>query len=260
METGFLDRTVTVAGETHRHQVFVPADYLPTKRWPVILFLHGAGERGTDGLLQTEVGLGSALRRHPERYPAIVVFPQVSPDARWTGPAAEMALKALEQTEREFNIDRGRVYLTGLSMGGSGAWYLAYRNPERFAALLIICARIIPAAEAVEPLVPPRDGPVYAALATRLKSLPIWLFHGDADDIVPVEQSRQVSAALQAAGAGVRYTELAGVGHNAWDAAYASPEVAAWLLSQSRDGTDIAARASSVRIRNEKIRHALTRF
>ncbi len=237
LETGFLNRTVTVGGEQHRYQVFVPVDYTPTRRWPVILFLHGAGERGTDGVVQTEVGLGSALRRHSERYPAIVVFPQVSPDERWTGPAAEVALEALEQTEREFSTDRQRVYLTGMSMGGSGAWYLAYRNPQRFVALLIICARIIPVAEAVEPIVPPEDGPPYAALARRLKNVPTWLFHGDADDVVPVVQSRQVNAALQAVGAASRYTELAGVGHNAWDSAYGSPEVPRWLLAQRRHGS-----------------------
>ena len=94
VETGFLDRTVTVAGQSYRYQVYVPADY-PTKAgWPVILFLHGAGERGTDGLLQTTVGLGPAIRREPRHFPAIVVFPQVPPDSQWVGAPAEMALAA----------------------------------------------------------------------------------------------------------------------------------------------------------------------
>src|SRR5207248_5110555 len=90
VETGFLDRTVTVAGQSYRYQVYVPADYLTKATWPVILFLHGAGERGADGLLQTTVGLGPAIRRDPKRFPAIVVFPQVPPDSQWVGAPAEM--------------------------------------------------------------------------------------------------------------------------------------------------------------------------
>src|SRR6185312_17430100 len=98
---------------------------------------HGSGERGADGRLQTEVGLGTAIRRTATPFPAIVVFPQAPLDQWWEGPATDMALAALAQTEREFHTDRERVYLTGLSMGGSGSWYIAYRHPERFAALLI---------------------------------------------------------------------------------------------------------------------------
>lgn len=234
METGFLDRTLTVDGESRRYQVFVPADYVPTRRWPVILFLHGSGERGFDGRAPAQVGLGSALRLHPERYPAIVVFPQAPAGALWTGRAAKLALPALEQTEHEFSTDRERTYLTGLSLGGSGAWHLAYREPGRYAALLVICARMEPAAHTAGRIVPTEDGPVYTALARRLKDSPIWVFHGDADDVVPVEQSRRISSAFDALGAPLRYTELPGVGHNAWDAAYGSAEVAEWLLSQRR--------------------------
>src|SRR6185503_11454303 len=125
-ETGFLNRTIKVDSETYKYQVYVPADYTRDKRWPVVLFLHGGGERGVDGLIQTEVGIGSAIRRFPQRYPAIVVMPQAKPDLGWVGPNAEMALKALEKAEGEFSTDKNRVYLTGLSMGGSGTWYLAY--------------------------------------------------------------------------------------------------------------------------------------
>jgi len=233
-DTGFLNRTFAHAGEVRRYQVYLPAGYTRDRRWPVILSLHGAGERGTDGLLQTEVGLGSALRRHVERYPAIVVFPQVPPDLRWTGPGADIAMKALEQTEREFSTDPDRVSLTGLSMGGTGAWHVAYRNPDRFAALLVICARLVTAGEAVEPVVPSDAGVVFDALARRLKLTPVWIFHGDKDSIIPVDESRRMSEALRAAGAAVRYSELPGVDHNSWDAAYDSPEVAEWLLSQRR--------------------------
>lgn len=234
MKTGLLDRTVLIDGQPHRYQVFVPADYAPTRRWPVILFQHGSGERGADGRAPATVGLGTAIRDHAERYPALVVFPQAPADATWTGPAAAIALDALEQTTREFNVDPDRVYLTGLSLGGSGTWYLAYREPRRFAALLVICARMEQADRDGGRIVPAEDGPMYETLAARLRDVPTWIFHGDADDVIPVEQARRIHAALRAVGAPVRYTEIAGGNHNAWDAAYSSAEVANWLFSQRR--------------------------
>ena len=100
-------------------------------------FLHGSGERGTDGLLQTEVGLGEGIRRHAGRWPAIVVFPQAPPEHRWHGKVAHLALATLDHTLQEFSTDAGRVYLVGLSAGGNGVWNLAYRYPERFAALAV---------------------------------------------------------------------------------------------------------------------------
>jgi predicted peptidase len=133
-ETGFLNRAVEIRGTTSRYQVYVPQTYDPARRWPVILVLHGAGERGSDGLVQTEVGLGSAIRRFVDRYPAIVVFPQTPTGERWTGVAGDVAMAALDRTIGEFSIDERRVYLTGLSMGGNGSWYLAWRHPERWAA------------------------------------------------------------------------------------------------------------------------------
>ncbi len=117
--TGFLNRTIEVEGVPHRYQVYVPAEYTRERRWPVILFLHGSGERGTDGLLQTSIGLGEGIRRHAERWPAIVVFPQAPPAHRWHGRVAHLALAALDRTVREFSIDPDRVYLVGLSAGGT---------------------------------------------------------------------------------------------------------------------------------------------
>ena len=129
--TGFLNRSVVVDGTTYAYQVYVPREYRPSTAWPIVLALHGAGERGSDGLLQTEVGLGSAIRRHAERYPAIVVFPQRDVDTNWQGPGAQLALAALDQSIAEFKTDPSRVYLTGLSMGGNGAWYLAFHHPDQ---------------------------------------------------------------------------------------------------------------------------------
>src|SRR3990167_4188754 len=111
-ETGFLQRNVTQDGVSYRYQVFVPADHSPARAWPVVLFLHGAGERGDDGRVQAHVGLGAAIRAEPARFPMIVVMPQARRNTRWTGAMAAQALKALEQSMAEFNGDPQRVYLT----------------------------------------------------------------------------------------------------------------------------------------------------
>jgi len=238
VETGFLDRAVTIAGQTYRYQVYVPADYVTKAgaRWPVILFLHGAGERGTDGLVQTNVGLGPAIRRAPGRFPAIVVFPQVPPDSQWVGTPAEAALAALAQTTKEFRTDPARVYLTGLSMGGHGTWYLAYRHPELFAGVAPICGWVadMDRFRGSVPVVPAESGAALPALARRLGKLPIWIFHGEVDEAVPVSGSREPAAALRAASADMRYTEFLGLNHNVWDGVYASEEFTRWLFAQRR--------------------------
>ncbi len=236
-QTGFLDRRVTVAARSYHYQVFVPFSYSPSQRWPIILFLHGAGERGDDGLLPTQVGLGAAVRKNPGRFPAIIVFPQAPADSPWAGTSAQMAIAALEQTGREFQIDSDRVYLTGLSMGGYGVWYLAYRYPSRFAALVPVCgfATSFPAAARLfTPIVPADSGAPYDALARQLRRVPTWIVHGEIDQVVPVEQSRQAAAAFKAAGAPVQYFEVPGTNHDVWDAAYGSPTLITWLFAQRR--------------------------
>jgi predicted peptidase len=144
-QTGFLNRTVMEAGEEYRYQVYVPADWNDHKKWPVILFLHGAGERGDDGLLQSDVGLGHAIRKNAAAFPFIVVMPQCRKGKVWTQPDMEaQALGALDRSIKEFHGDRERVYLTGLSMGGFGTWDLAAKYPGRFAAYVVICGGISP--------------------------------------------------------------------------------------------------------------------
>jgi predicted peptidase len=216
--TGFIDKTMTVGGTPQRYVVYVPRDYTPDKKWPVILFLHGSGERGTDGLKQSQVGLGTAVRLYPERYPAIVVMPQCAPEQRWDGAMAEFALKALDQSVAEFHGDPDRLYLTGLSMGGAGSWYLGTQYPEKWAAIVSICGR----------------GEI-PAITAKLKDAPVWAFVGDKDQEATVQFARDVTAALKAAGSTrVRYTEYPGVPHNSWDAAYAEKELATWLFAQRR--------------------------
>jgi predicted peptidase len=231
LETGFLDRTVRFEGKAYAYQVYVPRTYRPGSRPPIILALHGGGERGSDGLLQTEVGLAGAIRRHPARWPAIVVFPQAPEGLLWRDAPARMAMAALAEAEREFRTDPARVYLAGLSMGGSGTWYLAYHHPQRWAAIVPVCAF----AGSFRALPPIAAGPdPYAALAQRISALPVWMVHGDADSVVPVEESRRMAAALKAAGAQVTYRELPGVNHNSWDPGFADEALPKWLFQQRR--------------------------
>ena len=235
-ETGFLDRTVTLEGKAYRYQVYVPRTYAKGSKSPIILALHGAGERGSDGLLQTEVGLAGAIRRHPERWPAIVVFPQAPTDTLWQGVPARMAQAALAAAEKEFATDPARVYLAGLSMGGNGTWYAAFNNPKRWAAIVPVCAFAGPFRN-LPPIAGAAAPDPYAALAQKVAHIPTWIIHGDADSVVPVEESRKMAAALKAAGAkDVTYRELPKVNHNSWDPGFADPALPEWLFRQRLSG------------------------
>jgi len=238
VETGFLDRTVSVSGSTYRYQVYVPADFGSKKSWPIILFLHGAGERGSDGLRQTDVGIGHAIRLDASRFPFIVVLPQCGQGEIWGEPDMQaLALAALDASTEEFHGDRKHVYLSGISMGGFGTWEVAARNPGRFAAIVPICSGVQPNKDWPQLRVTLSDDPKitdpFAEVARRIGKTPVWMFHGDADPLVPVEQSRHMAEALKAAGADFKYTEYPGVDHNSWDKAYAEPELLSWLLAKS---------------------------
>lgn len=245
-QTGFLDRSVVVAGVSYRFQVYVPVDYRPDRSWPVALFLHGSGERGEDGSKQSQVGIGAAIRFNRDRFPMIVVMPQARENTRWNGAMAEMAMQALEQSIREFHGDRQRVYLTGLSMGGQGTWLLAASHPHTFAAIAPVCGFLLlkndddvldPVADAALlkqfPEALAADPP--AAFARRIGKLPVWIFHGEVDDVVPVENARRLSVAMKAVDAEVRYNEYPGVNHGVWDHAYGEPDLVPWLLAHRLD-------------------------
>ncbi len=236
-QTGFLNRTITSEGREYRYVVWVPQEFDQAKQWPVLLALHGAGERGEDGIRPTQVGIGSAIRWNPDRFPMIVVMPQVPTDERWLDAPARAAMAALEASIREFHGNRARVYLTGMSMGGYGTWALAYEHPEVFAAIAPVCGGILPFEKAKStrqlPATIGSDDP-HAMVAERLADLPIWIFHGANDDLILPTESRKMNAALRLVGADVRYTEFPDANHNAWDPAYGTPELWQWMLSQRR--------------------------
>ena len=240
-ETGFLDRTVIIRGTEYRYEVYLPRDYDPSRAWPIILALHGGGEYGSDGIRPTAGALAKAIRLHPDRFPAVVIFAQAHADGTpgWQQAGGEAALAEVDNALTEFHGDASRIYLTGYSAGGNGAWFLAYHHPTRFAALVVICAFVSDftgkQSHVFYPAIAPASAPDrYGAIAQQVKSLPIWIFHGDADANVSVEESRRMASALKALSANVHYTELPGVDHSAWDPAYDSAEMVACLLAQRR--------------------------
>jgi pimeloyl-ACP methyl ester carboxylesterase/prenyltransferase beta subunit len=211
---GFHLRTVKTEQGERKYTVYVPSSYDGSRVFPVILFLHGAGERGQDGIVPAQVGLGPAILNKPGGLPAIVVFPQARQTWAAGSPDSNAALAALGDVMTAYATDPKRVVLTGLSMGGRGSWELATAHPDRFAACVPIC------------------GPGRPDQAPRLKDLPVWTFCGDADRDTTVVNMRTMVEALERAGAHARLTEYRGVGHNSWDRAYNDPELTEWMLGQ----------------------------
>jgi poly(3-hydroxybutyrate) depolymerase/thiol-disulfide isomerase/thioredoxin len=219
-DTGFLDKVFREAdGSDAKYIVFVPRDYTGVKAWPAIVYLHGSGRRGTDGRSQTESGLAKAIREKQESFPFLVIFPQAREDENWRpgSAGARRAIAILEQVQTEYHIDPDRITLTGVSMGGEGTWSLAAADPDRWSAIVPICHGWKP------------------DQAARLKDVPCWCFHGDADEMIPPSQSREMIRAIQEAGGKPLYQEFAGIDHNhSADQAYAMPELFEWLLLQNR--------------------------
>jgi predicted peptidase len=191
----------------------LPATYSKKISYPLIVFLHGAGERGDDtGLLK--VGLPNLLETARE-YPFILVAPQCPIDSWWTRELDELSIFLKDFLER-YNIDKKRVYLTGLSMGGDGTWRLAALQPTLFAAIVPIC------------------GIDKTHSVSRLKGIPTWAFHGAKDDIVPVKESRKIVRAVKALGGNAKLTVYPDADHNAWDQAYKTKELYKWLFAQHK--------------------------
>jgi predicted peptidase len=217
---GFTERIYKDAsGQEHRYVLFVPYSYTGEKAYPLILFLHGAGERAGGKQKPEQVGIGPNIKKYGEKeFPFFVLIPPCSKaPANWSadGPDAQRALAMLDEVQKAFKIDAKRISLTGLSMGGFGTWSLAAKYPDKWAAIVPICGGGDP------------------KTAEKIQHIPCWCFHGDADKAVPVTRSRDMIAALKKAGGNPKYTEYPGVGHNSWDAAYSTKELYAWLLMQS---------------------------
>ena len=215
---GFVKKTHKNADGTESpYVVFVPHAYDGKTELPVILFLHGAGETKGGKQEPMAVGIGPAVKKQEKTFPAIVVIPQAETRG-WQadGPSAKRALRMLDEVQKEYKTDAKRVYLTGLSMGGYGTWSLAAAHPDKWAAIAPIC------------------GGGDAKNAEKIKDIPCWCFHGDADTAVKVDLSRTMIDALKKAGGTPKYTEYPKVGHNSWDAAYGDKEFFPWLLEQKR--------------------------
>ncbi len=200
----------------------------------MVVFLHGAGERGSDGLIQTEVGIGNAIRRYADRFPAIVVFPQCPEDRFWDS-ILDVLDGAMEQTRAEYHVDPDRQYLTGLSMGGYGTWLWGAIRTDTFAALVPICGGgtyFVPKAH-----LGAKEEAVFGAMPGRIEklaSLPIWAFHGADDDVVPPAETKVMVERVRQAGGDVKLTIFPKTGHNSWDQAYADKKAIRWLFSQKK--------------------------
>jgi predicted peptidase len=215
-ETGFLERSASVNGVEHRYAVYVPREYDPAINWPAILFLHGYGESGSDGLLPLAVGLGEAIMRQRTAWPFVVVFPQ-KPEHKALWPNFPTLLdEVLRQTEDELSIDEDRRYLTGLSQGGHGTFTLARSLRWSFAAIAPICGFPDP------------------SVVKDLRGMPVWAFHGERDPVVPPEKAVAVIEALQKAGSEARMTLYPDLDHNSWDRAYQDEKLAEWFLEHRR--------------------------
>lgn len=207
------------------YQIWLPPGYTSERQWPLVMFLHGAGERGRDGQKPTEVGLGAALRESPERFPFIVLFPQCEESERpilegWAAdqPAAQRLLKILKQTEQHYAVDPDRRILTGWSMGGYGVWQLAAAWPDLWSALLPICS----------------GGE--AQLAERIPDVPIWAISGQRDNVVRPSAVQPVIDALARQNRSYWHTIVPDAGHDVWRTAYRSKDVQRWLQNPTSAG------------------------
>ncbi|MGD9144751.1 MAG: prolyl oligopeptidase family serine peptidase [Anaerolineae bacterium] len=196
--------------------LFLPQDYHKHlgKEWPLILFLHGAGERGDDLALVKTHGIAKIVEEEPN-FPFIAISPQCPENTRWW--EYTRTLKAiLDQVMAEFAVDEQRIYLTGLSMGGFGTWSLAMDYPDLFAAIAPIC------------------GGGLSDFVAVIKDVPVWAFHGAKDLAVPLQASQRMVDALRAVGGNVKFTVYPGVGHDSWTQTYENPELYEWFLQHSR--------------------------
>lgn len=217
-------------GNTLNYRIYVPEGDGP---FPLVLFFHGAGERGDDNTAQLKHGARDLLKYTQESdQPAIIIAPQCPRGQQWVNtpwkleshtmpedPSEPMTLAwdLLQEKIKELPVDPSRIYVTGLSMGGFGTWDIIQRHPGTFAAAIAVC------------------GGGDTAMAPVIKDVPIWAFHGDKDTVVLTKRSRDMVEALRAAGGSPHYTEYPGVGHGSWGRAYSDTEALDWFFQQKKD-------------------------
>jgi predicted peptidase len=229
----------TKGGNTLPYRLLLPENYDASKKYPLILFLHGAGERGNDNESQLVHGAGLFLRDSiRKKYPAIVVFPQCDTGSFWSNVkidrnaigeerlmfqaggrptvAMELLQKLLKQIIKKYPVQKNQLYVGGLSMGGMGTFEIVYRNPGMFAAAFPIC------------------GGADAGSAAKLKQTNWWIFHGAKDDVVLPVFSQRIVTALQEIQANVKFTLYPEANHNSWDSAFAEPGLMGWLFSNTK--------------------------
>ncbi|HET6328843.1 MAG TPA: alpha/beta hydrolase-fold protein [Planctomycetaceae bacterium] len=230
---GFSNKVFRDASGEHKYVIYLPQNYSPDVRWPVILYLHGAGERGTDGLAPTTAGLGPFVKARRDDFPYIVVFPQCEDTQipilqAWapTSVDGKRALAILAQVERDYAIDPHRRILTGWSMGGYGTWSLGAADPSHWTALV------------------PVSGGGEAAWGSRLTKVPIWAFAGANDQVVPARDTERMVAAVRAAGGRPRVTIVPNMGHDVWKTAYNDIQLYAWLMNPQESPAGATAGAN----------------
>ncbi len=227
-------------GDTLPYRLLLPVNYDATKKYPLVIFLHGSGERGSNNESQLVHGAKLFLRDDIRTaYPAIVVFPQCAINSSWSNMTASMGkdgkrifnflkdgtpskamallLELLKELPVSYRIKKKQVYAAGLSMGGMGTFELVRRNPKIFAAAIPIC------------------GGANTATAKQMKKTSWWIFHGAKDNVVPPELSQQMYAALLREKAQVKLTIYPEANHNSWDVAFAEKNLLPWLFSQQRN-------------------------
>lgn len=220
-------------GDTLLYRLLRPQNSDSTKKYPLVLFLHGAGERGKDNEKQLLHGVCNfASTDNLQNYPCYIIAPQCPLNFRWVEtdwklpshiqaeePALylQKAIRLLDTLCKSLNVDTNRIYITGLSMGGFGVWDAACRYHEKFAAAVPVC------------------GGGDTSKAVLLKNIPVWAFHGSQDNLVMPQRSRDMIQAMKNCGGNPKYTEYPDVGHGAWVPAYKDAELYKWLFKQSRE-------------------------
>lgn len=218
---------------TMPYRLLKPKNYDPNKKYPLVLFLHGAGERGTENLVPlTHLAPAFIKEENRQKYPCFVLVPQCPKGRRWVevdwgleahdmppnpSISEQLAIEILDKIIKENSVDVNRLYITGLSMGGYGTWDMIARYPDKFAAAVPIC------------------GGGDEKTASKIKHIPLWAFHGSLDRAVKPSRSRNMIKAIQEAGGKPGYTEYPHVGHGSWKPAYQEPELFPWLFSKQKN-------------------------